>query len=365
MVDIGKQENEDILPKQENEETQSQVQPQVEQSIPNNLEVLLEPIIEQPQGLQDLEIKGQQSPLETNLITNPQVKNVKKLKDEVWFLKFYGSRSKQGSGAGVELTSPKGKTFLASYRLQFPFTNNMMEYEALIRGLLFPHKKGAKCLRVQGDSELVVKQVRSQYACHDKRLATYKNRVWGLVEYFDAFNIQLVLRKVNGISNALAVAASTLELVSQSPLKKFSVELVSTPVVPDNIHFQFFKDDTHILAFLAKSGAFEEQIIDEKDRSNDLDEGGDEEIMDLPMNFIPKGMVTLERLFDSNPMVKERLTMDSVARKYEPYNIGPEGQEKMVYIGKICTPNEREKILQILKEYIDVIAWRYEDLKNF
>lgn len=93
------------------------------------------------------------------MITEPKPKNVNKLKHEIWFLKFDGSRSKQGSGAGVELTSPKGKTFIASYRLQFPCTNNMTEYEALVRGLFFTQKKGAKCLRVQGDFEFVVKQV--------------------------------------------------------------------------------------------------------------------------------------------------------------------------------------------------------------
>lgn len=112
----------------------------------------------------------------------------------------------------------------------------------------------------------------------------------------------MVPRKVNGISDALVVAASTLEPVSQSPLNKFSVELVSTLVVPNNIKkFQVFENDTHILAFLANSGDFEEQFIDEKDRSDDLDEGGDEEIMNLPTNIILKGMVTLERPFDYDP----------------------------------------------------------------
>lgn len=159
---------------------------------------------------------------------------------------------------------------------------------------------------------------------------------------------------MNGILDALAIAASTLEPVSQSPLKRFSVELVSTPVVLNNInHFQIFDGDRHILSFLANLGAFKEQIMDEEDRSDGVDEDEDEEIINLPTNVIPKGMVTLERLFDFDPRVK-----------YEPHNIGPEGQEKIVYIGKICSPTEREKILQILKEYIDLIAWGYKNMKN-
>lgn len=104
---------------------------------------------------------------------------------------------------------------------------------------------------------MVVKQIRSQYACHDKTIVAYRNRVWGLIEDFDAFEMQLVPKKVNGISDALVVSASTLEPVSQSPLQIFSVELVSTPTVLDNIkHFQFFEDDRQILAFLANYGTF-------------------------------------------------------------------------------------------------------------
>lgn len=133
----------------------------------------------------------------------------------------------------------------------------------------------------------------------------------------------------------------------------------------DNIkHFQVFEDDRHILAFLANFGAFKDQIIDEDDRLDIVDEDGNEEIVNLPTNAIPKGMVTLEMIFDSNPRIKESLATDLDAGEYEQHNIGQEGQEKIVYIAKICTPTKREKIIQILKEYIDVIAWGYEDLKN-
>lgn len=68
----------------------------------------------------------------------------------------------------------------------------------------------------------------------------------------------------NLIPDAFVVATNTLEIVKDSPLKRFLVKLVPTPTIPDNIkHFQVFEDDKHILAFLANSGAFEDQIIDE------------------------------------------------------------------------------------------------------
>jgi len=77
----------------------------------------------------------------------------------VWTLRFDGSRCRQGSGAGVELISPTGSSFLTSQRLQFPCTNNVAEYEALVQGLLLALQKKVRVVQVFGDSELVVKQV--------------------------------------------------------------------------------------------------------------------------------------------------------------------------------------------------------------
>lgn len=144
-------------------------------------------------------------------------------KTELWLLKFDGSRSKQGNGVGIELTNPKGRVFLTSYHLQFTYTNNVIEYEALIRGLLLALRKGTKAIKV-GDSELIFKQARIQYKCHERRLSAYRNRVWSLIEYFDTFNILLVPCIQNSIPVALAVVASTLKPVNESPLKIFLVK---------------------------------------------------------------------------------------------------------------------------------------------
>lgn len=58
-----------------------------------------------------------------------------------WILRFDGSKSKQGVGAGFELIIPKGKTYFFSHRLQFHCTNNVAEYEALVHGLLVALRK--------------------------------------------------------------------------------------------------------------------------------------------------------------------------------------------------------------------------------
>lgn len=61
----------------------------------------------------------------------------------VWKLYFDGAYSRDGSGAGTLLISPKGHFIPFSYKLEFDSTNNIIEYEALILGV-----QAAKCLGI-------------------------------------------------------------------------------------------------------------------------------------------------------------------------------------------------------------------------
>lgn len=177
--------------------------------------------------------------------------------NQTWTLRFDGSKSKRGAGAGVELISPTGETYLASYWLQFHCTNNIAEYESLIHGLLLAIKKGSQILHCFGDSEVVVRQVRKQYTCHDKRLSIYHNLVWDIIESFDAFNIKAIFRSQNQVADSLAQAASTLEPLSMQSFKKFILELTSVPSVLDNVtNFKAFDDDKNIIYFITSSDVF-------------------------------------------------------------------------------------------------------------
>lgn len=80
------------------------MQLQIEQSTLDMVKVPLEYVNEQPQMLEDIVFNVQQPLAGTNpplFIVEPKPKDIKKLKDEIWFLKFDGSRSKQGSRRGV------------------------------------------------------------------------------------------------------------------------------------------------------------------------------------------------------------------------------------------------------------------------
>lgn len=61
------------------------------------------------------------------------------------------------------LVSPQVKEFLHSFRLEFYYTNNIVEYEALIFNLDMVRKMGIKQLKIFRDSDLGVSQVREAY----------------------------------------------------------------------------------------------------------------------------------------------------------------------------------------------------------
>lgn len=179
-----------------------------------------------------------------------------------------------------------GKTYFFSHRLQFYCTNTIEKYEALVHGLLMALRKKVKMLQVFGDSELVVKQARKLYSSHDRTLENYRHRVWNIIEGLDAFNIQLIPYSKNQTTNVLAQVASTLQPLSLTRLKKFTIELTSTRSVPDNVtNFQVSNDDKHILNFITRSNVFATQIIDEAEPEEaELDIEG---VINLKTNMIP------------------------------------------------------------------------------
>lgn len=73
--------------------------------------------------------------------------------NELWKLYFDWSRSKNGASGGCMLVSPNDEKYYSSFRFTFSYTNNTIEYEALVDGLQWTRKRGISCLQVFGDSE--------------------------------------------------------------------------------------------------------------------------------------------------------------------------------------------------------------------
>ena len=65
-----------------------------------------------------------------------------------------GSSNRQAGGAGIVLLLPEGDTVECMVRLDFPATNNELEYEALVAGLdlakVVGSREGSRLLRLSG-----------------------------------------------------------------------------------------------------------------------------------------------------------------------------------------------------------------------
>lgn len=78
---------------------------------------------------------------------------------------FDGSRTQKRTRTGIVISSPKGRVWKFKCRLDPKFSNNKVEYQAMIMRLrilecmvtIYDH------IQVKGDSQLVVKQIIGEY----------------------------------------------------------------------------------------------------------------------------------------------------------------------------------------------------------
>ena len=92
----------------------------------------------------------------------------------VWTSHFDGSSTTSEGGSGIVLSKSTGETMGMSFKLNFPCTNNMAEYEAYLTGLAVASEMSIKRLQVIGDSNLVVCQARGDFALKEPSLALYR-----------------------------------------------------------------------------------------------------------------------------------------------------------------------------------------------
>jgi hypothetical protein len=87
-------------------------------------------------------------------------------------------------------------------------------------------------------------------------------------------------------------------------------------------------------------------------------------IVQLPSNHIPKGLVPLEILFDGNDVaLKGKVSTDDV--DITECNVGTEKDPKYVKLSSSLSEKQREEYTKLLKEFADVFAWTYEDLRTY
>ncbi len=119
-----------------------------------------------------------------------------------------GSRGNPGpSGYGVVITDQAGRKVAGLSEYLGRQTNNYAEYQGLLAALDYALEHGHKALKVVGDSELLVKQIRGEYKVKSPALLELYQRAWQMIAQLDWFSIQHVLREKNLEADRLANAA--------------------------------------------------------------------------------------------------------------------------------------------------------------
>jgi hypothetical protein len=112
-----------------------------------------------------------------------------------------------------------------------------------------------------------------------------------------------------------------------------------------NISLQVFANDEELEFFLM----------------ND-DEDDDNHITAIPRNCIQSESIFTRYYHAKNLVEESSLRKVQEARKI---NIGTDSSPKYVNLGIDCTIEEVDQYVTLFKEYLDVFAWSYDDLKAY
>ena len=116
-----------------------------------------------------------------------------------------GSRGNPGPASyGVVIRDPRGQVIAKLKKYIGRSTNNVAEYYGLIAALDYAQQHSIRALRIESDSELLVRQMRGQYKVKSPELRPLYERARKMVQAFDTFKIDHVYREQNAEADALA-----------------------------------------------------------------------------------------------------------------------------------------------------------------
>jgi hypothetical protein len=142
--------------------------------------------------------------------------------------------------------------------------------------------------------------------------------------------------------------------------ENISVEVIFRPSVPDNMnHWQVFEDDKQVIKFLTHMHEFSYFGIIIKEEGCNYTGNVDE------VKTPPRRVVSLERDFDKLDGHKQKEDSKKKLCDHLEVDIRTKEEPRMVKIGKTTPIEERNEIVKLLKEYRDVLAFSYDELKVY
>lgn len=108
----------------------------------------------------------------------------------------------------------------------------------------------------------------------------------------------------------------------------------------------------------------EDEAIDDAEVSDLKNYVVNQKVFQLKNNIMPRGLVPLEIIFNSNDVAinSEKIPQDE---HIQDCNIGTQEEPKLIKLFDRVPLNYKERYLKLSKEYINVSAWFYEDLKTY
>ena len=95
--------------------------------------------------------------------------------------------------------------------------------------------------------------------------------------------------------------------------------------------------------------------MEESKQLNLKDQVANQNIVQFPNNYIPRGLVPLEELFDHND-----ITFKPAKKELDPtiqeQNIGSQRHPKLINISMGLNANQRSKFCSLIKEFVDIFS---------
>jgi hypothetical protein len=192
-----------------------------------------------------------------------------------------------------------------------------------------------------------------------------------LIERFGVFDITTISREKNTLVNSLDTTAPRLSPLEDYEASRFIVELLYKPLVPNNIsNWKVFEGDEQIISFLTNQDNFKDLTIDDEEFQENSKKRGPMEDWHMDRSkahTIPKGVANLEDLFYLKERFKgpKRTKTSNSCPLHETMNLGTPENPRNVNLDKNISNEERKTYLKLFRQYQDVFAWSYKELKTY
>ncbi|HWP59643.1 MAG TPA: ribonuclease HI family protein [Candidatus Acidoferrales bacterium] len=108
------------------------------------------------------------------------------------------------AGCGAWIRDPAGVVSKKLYRYLGTATNNVAEYEGLLMALEEALSLGARSVKINSDSELLVKQINGEYRVRSEKLKELHGKALGLLRRFERYRLTHIRREENRVADELA-----------------------------------------------------------------------------------------------------------------------------------------------------------------